>query len=466
MSKQFVLTIEKYLKIDRIEVPLEGVVGFVGDNAQGKTTIQMALGELIAGKNDATKIHTGADRAMIKLAEMENGEEVSSVSRIQTQANSRLEAKGLPIGHTATSYLSGLLSDISVNPINLLTANPVEYLKQHLDPGVDPADIPESCTKELHAVQDLKMNSFTKVEMIAKHKEEERLHVRKSMDTAQTIVKDLRVGIPEQPPAIQDSHEAVDRDRQALASARTEIAVINQQKKGLQDKAAHSKSIHVKILDNLQQLKTEENKLVAQLDRIRTQIELYDLQAKESEKKLQYDQSEFEQFEAPTTDQLDEREKDVSVRVARLREHQQALDRMTKLKERETELLKLAERFDQLDHAVKFLKYEVPKKMLQRSDLGVEGIEIRDGQLFVGGVPLARLSTAERAITTTKIAIAIAKRRHHVAICLDGVESLDSENRKEFIQAAQQAGICVLYTRVSSAPEYPHEHLVKDGKIV
>ena len=84
--------------------------------------------------------------------------------------------------------------------------------------------------------------------------------------------------------------------------------------------------------------------------------------------------------------------------------------------------------------------------------------------MFVAGHAIERLSTAEKALVTTKIAIALAKQKGHVAVCLDGVESLDEAHRKEFLQAAEQNDVCVLYTRYGK-PEYAHEKEVVAGRL-
>ncbi len=105
--------------------------------------------------------------------------------------------------------------------------------------------------------------------------------------------------------------------------------------------------------------------------------------------------------------------------------------------------------------------------MIQKCKLPVDGIEFVDGAMHVNGRPLDKLSTAERAIVTTKLAMAIAKQKGHIAIALDGVEYLDEEHRAEFLKAAEESGMCVIYTRMSQAgPEYAHEREVHDGKVL
>ncbi len=81
--KVFTLRIENLLKIKQATIPLKGVIGLVGKNAQGKTSVLKAVQDLLSGKNDITKIHDGAERAEVSLTAIEDttGEELFKISQ-------------------------------------------------------------------------------------------------------------------------------------------------------------------------------------------------------------------------------------------------------------------------------------------------------------------------------------------------------------------------------------------------
>lgn len=462
---QLRLTIENYLKVERVELPLEpGVIGLVGDNAQGKTTILTALQELLSGKNDVSKIRQGADRAVIRIDSIEDGQVVSTVQRIQTEASSRLEAKGLKIGHTASTYLSSILSDMAVNPIDLLD-DPVEYLKKHLQVQIDRADYPAEALPLVEQVEPMQLNGFTANELVVKKLEEERLLVRKQMEQSEAVVKDLRVGMDQAPAAPQETREALEEQFRQVQQKKTELAVMAEKKAGLlrrTGEAQHKLVTHESLIKGfdaeIADLKAKLLSAQARRDESAKQLE-------EARQQVTTFQAEADAFQVPTSDQLNQEEQEIRRRGEALKAYEQHAERKQKLEQREAEHLALAGRFDRLDQVVKQVKYDVPKQMFMRAEIGVDGISIRDGELYVGDFNANRLSTAERAVLTTKIALAIAKRKGHVAVCLDGIEVLDAEHRKELLEAATASGLCLLYTRMGS-PELPFERVVQDGKVL
>ncbi len=121
--------------------------------------------------------------------------------------------------------------------------------------------------------------------------------------------------------------------------------------------------------------------------------------------------------------------------------------------------------YEKQDQAFKLFQYELPKRLIAKCKLPVEGIEFRDGELFVEGHSIARRSDAEKAVDTAKIAMAIAKSKGHIAVCLDGVENLDEMHRNEFFKAAEASGLCCIYTRLGEA-QYPHEKTIQNGNIL
>ena len=465
--KEYVLTIENFLKVEQMKIPLKpGVVGLVGKNAQGKTTVLNALSDLISGKNDFTKIRDGAERAVVRLEEFIDGENTKTIQRTQSKEQTKLEANGLRPGQTASGFLNAIINEIAINPVQLAQegANPVDYLKKHIDVRLLPEDLmvvglqPSSVAFE--------MNGFTALDQLTKIEESDRLLARKGAEQLAGAVADLKKGMPEEntEPFI-DTEELLAADVEALQAEAAEVAGISERKKGLMLVVDERKKVFSRAVQEHKDAVDREAELEEELINIR------EIKEQKAKRIQECDTSHQEAIEAadkvvvPTVDDLAARKQQLRDRADKIKASNSLRQRWEVIHGKEKERDQKMKDFNKLDERVKFMKYELPKKLMERCKLPIEGLEFREGELFVGGHALSRLSTAERAVVTTKIAIAIAKQKGHIAVCLDGVENLDEAHRQEFLKEAEASGVCILYTRQGS-PENSFEREVSEGKLL
>ncbi|HSW40817.1 MAG TPA: hypothetical protein VLL97_15145, partial [Acidobacteriota bacterium] len=82
--------------------------------------------------------------------------------------------------------------------------------------------------------------------------------------------------------------------------------------------------------------------------------------------------------------------------------------------------------------------------------LPIQGLEIKDGDIHVGGIPFDRVNTAERV----RLAIEVAKLRAGTLplVCVDGLECLDPETFEAFKAEAMQSGLQFVVSRVTHGP--------------
>ena len=80
------------------------------------------------------------------------------------------------------------------------------------------------------------------------------------------------------------------------------------------------------------------------------------------------------------------------------------------------------------------------------SGLPVPGLEIRDGQIYVDGLPFDRVNEARRI----RIAVDIAKLRagRLGLLLVDGMERLDETSFREFVAAVRDSGLQAIVCRV------------------
>ena len=79
-------------------------------------------------------------------------------------------------------------------------------------------------------------------------------------------------------------------------------------------------------------------------------------------------------------------------------------------------------------------------------ELPIQGLEIRDGEIYCKNIVFDKLNTAEQV----KIAVEVAKLRASELgiICVDGIERLDRDTFNEFKHEAIESGLQMIVTRV------------------
>lgn len=151
---------------------------------------------------------------------------------------------------------------------------------------------------------------------------------------------------------------------------------------------------------------------------------------------------------APSEAQFDEAERrmrqasalvEFAKRQAELAQHAEAVDKARAM------LRSAQEDAGALDKAVKALADDAPAALLSASD-GIKGLSIDGDDIFLDGVSLDQLSGQERLF----FAVEIARRLNAKSklLCVDGIEVLDAEHRKAFIDAATKDGFQLIATRV------------------
>lgn len=466
--KTFVLSIENFMKIEKARIPLRGVIGLVGKNAQGKTSVLKAIQDVLMGQNDCTKIRDGAEKAVVSItATDENtGEELFSISRTQTQEAAKLQAKGLKNGQTPAGVLGVLFDEVAINPVRLLENGPVQYLKKHLkaawDIGDMPADLRPFYAKE--PGEALTADGFAFVEKEAEAIELERKMMARDIKQQEALVEAARRALPEELPAPPYSSEELHREETELRAAKENAKVINTQ---YNERLNVVRTAEFQV-EQAQKKRDQEAQALADL---REQLAQQEEWLKGAEEVLAKRQEELHQAWAKRDEvkpvdiaETDRALVELGKKLAAMKNHQVIVNQFAALKEQNTKLRELRENHECEDRLFKYFRYEAPKQLIEKCALGVPGIEFRDGEMFVEGRHISKMSTAERAIVATKLAISIAKQKGQIAICLDGVENLDEDHMEEFIKAAESAEVAVLYTRCGT-PKFPCEVGIENGAI-
>jgi len=115
----------------------------------------------------------------------------------------------------------------------------------------------------------------------------------------------------------------------------------------------------------------------------------------------------------------------------------------------ESDAQQLLEESDRLTNGLARLE-ELKTSLL--SSLPIPGLEIKDGEIYVDGVPFDRVNESVRV----RLAIEVAKLRVGKLglIAVDGLECMDSKTFAAFEKSAADSGLQFVVSRVSDGPLY------------
>lgn len=219
-GKTYLLTIENFMSIRELSLELTGTKGFCGPNGSGKTTVIKALQALMNGSaSNAEQIRDGEKRSLIRLEEVLDGEVTKSVTRVQTAGGARLEAKDLDTD-TPMSFLSRIIDRVAVNPVELISKDPVAYLKNHLQVDVRDDDLIATLPPGVDKLTPGK--GFLDCDRIAKAYGEERVITGRELKHADEVVQELQQNLVTLPPA-PITPEGLAAQEQQLVNAHAEV---------------------------------------------------------------------------------------------------------------------------------------------------------------------------------------------------------------------------------------------------
>lgn len=266
------------------------------------------------------------------------------------------------------------------------------------------------------------------------------IRTREKIATLRQKASDLRANQPLAPDikATTDAMRAVDEAQQEVNEAQAAIDDLEAQLARMRETLANKKSWHEKTRAHVDALSVQQQRAEAAVD------EIADLEGQAEE----LEQALGALPIAPSEAQFDDVERrikqaialvDFAKKTAELAQHASEVDRARAM------LRSAQEDAGALDKAVKALADDAPAALLSAAD-GIKGLTIDGDDIFLDGVSLDQLSGQERLF----FAVEIARRLNAKSklLCVDGIEVLDAEHRKAFIEAATKDGYQLIATRV------------------
>ena len=402
------IQISNILGIESLEYAPSKITEISGQNGVGKTSFLEAIKGVLGGGHDGKLLRNGETEGEVVLI-FDNGEKlIKKMTRYKSDIRFEdSEGKKLKLG---ASYIKEIIDPVGLNPIMILTADPKDRIKMLLDSV--PMKLPVEAIKFITGL-DVSDDTRHPLKVIeSKHKDifEERAYLNAEVKKQQTMISEMRKTIPFKPDG-KDWGSEVGRLRTALEEKneanQAQIAV--QAKKYSDDVLAAKDAFH----DRLNALREEDAKVLEDIA-ITNAPEMEELKIKIG---VADQNSKNQAAIKGAEDFVEKHEKEKVVNEQSANAYTEQLKSLDALK---GELL---------------------------LTLPVEGLEVKDGDIYIKGVPFDTLNEAARIRFC--LMIAGLRKTKLPLVCVDGLEALDESVFQKFVELAEKTDMQFFVTRVS-----------------
>lgn len=427
------LKIENILGIQNLSFePATGFNEITGPNGSGKTSVLEAIKAATGAGHDATLLRKGAEEGEIVLV-LDDPSQTEIRRRVREEkTDTEVRRDGRKV-NSPVAQVKALTDMIGVNPVDFLRAPKKDRVRVLLESMPLEADsdrlselagMPLKISEGTHALQ--------AIESVHKQIFDERTGVNRALKEKAGTIKQLTEAMPDAPGGVEGDEDSLTQQLEtARVSRDSELERIRIKLGGIQK-------------DNADAIQTLRDEAQAKIDAIKAELEQA-VEAKraeaahiEAKANLQRDRTKarFDEAAEPINAAL------AAIRsnrdVAAKREQQKKL-----IEQMRDDLDELTEEAANLTAALDGI--EAYKSELL-SSLPIDGLEVRDGEIFRHGVALDRINTAGQV----KIAIEVAKLRAGElgVMCVDGIELLDSEAYQQLKDQTANSDIQMFVARV------------------
>lgn len=438
------IKIQNILGIERLEIEPGKVTRVSGANGVGKSSVIEAVRSAFAKGSDATLLRAGQSAGEVVLVLEDDGQEFTVRRRITEKTDSTTVD-----GKAGKSFLQEIASAARLNPAALINAKPAARLEMMLQ-----ACNFEFPTEELAAIirplaAQLSEGAALREEIIAATRSHDpldaldavssrvfghRTGINRSAKDAEALAATLDESLPEKEPTVIEAELTKRRDelRAAETERDNEVDASFTEQQSAMDAAAATHSA----------AESEANRIYN--DALRAAAAAKDVACAAARSKHN---EAVEQINARLQPEIKAAEAD----VATLQEQLNTANRAAKAVELRTATraktagLKVeSEACSQALEAISGLKQKLV------AQIPVEGIEIRDGDIFVDGIAFDRVNMQRRI----DIAVTIAERMPaKLDLCIiDGFEALDEQHQAAFLKRMAEGPLQAIVAEVTAGP--------------
>ncbi len=460
------LQISNFLRVEALTIDAQGRhVTISGKNTSGKTSTVEAIFQALRGssaKDTPEPIHSGASKASVFLDlgeyRVERRWTEKSTSLIVTAADGSRIAK-------PQQLLDGLLGKYSLDPCAFLQRRPQDQVDDVLSlAGVQPpVDKVQKITGETHPPR--AMESADAYLMRLGGDETGLFYIRRR--EANRMADQKRAALEEQRQVVDRLGGAVTNGKDESASSilaliddrQKEADALREAKNAAED-ANNERGRAAKLLAELRSTRGKLDGEIAQLAATleRKQAELNELDARISKGASVVMDLDAETAQADArVNELPDPAPQIATLKHNLKKIEEGNDQRRKRQLATDQLQRLAKEAEQADASHRELDETLAQlrdlrvHLLDGLDIGVNGLEVGQGELRLNGVSFRQASEAEKI--RTACAIAMRQRPKLRLLRLDGAESLDRESRETVLRLAEEAGFQCIMTTVAESEQ-------------
>jgi DNA repair exonuclease SbcCD ATPase subunit len=439
------ISIKNLLGVEQFEIKPGSVTIIQGKNASGKTSILESIKAALGGGHDGMLLRRGAEEGEVVLV-LEDG---MTISKRITADRSTLAVNHPQLGKVSAgqSHLNKLVDSLSVNPVEflaapkkkrvelLLEAIPMTLAEKDLDAAGVPDDVQILDLEEHHALE-----VITDVcDVLFK----ERTGINRSAKDKRSTAKQMRETLPEEPENGDwcKKHGQLTLQLKQLEDEKdSEIETLKMQVRIECDTAKEHCD------KEIEELKAEAARKIKRIEN-ETAKKIRAWESKKTEKVSEINEHK-DTLAAQIETDYQPRHRALSEEVGRAEAMSQAQAKAETtrqfISQQEKEAGELESESKNLTTVLSNLE-DLKSKLLAK--LPIKGLEVKDGEIFLEGIPFEHVNDARRI----ELAIEVAKLRSGELglVAVDGLETLDKKHFETFRKMAAKSGLQFIVSRVS-----------------
>lgn len=426
-----------------------GAVNLIrGSNGKGKTSLTEAIRFLLEGGTDASLLSAGAEKGIVR-GTWENGIVATRTISAKGQAiDLKIPVDGATVSVSglkeARSFLSNLVGEIAVDPMSLSycpESKLAEYLSDLCSPVVTDAEIREAYG--MPVPKTIKGGGLDRIAEVRKLVYDKRTGENRTAKDKRTHAAQLRETLPPETqegadlPSLRTRKEGLEK-RIAGSHATADVAYEDGKRAARRNAEGQIKEIEGNLERAIESLRVEakvsterivedERVILARLsdDRERAKREA----SREVSPEIEALTAEIGREEA-LAEERGRASKTLEILAAAIVDAEKA----------EAEAKALSDAIGRLD-ALRASKL---------ANLPIPGLEIRDGEVLLNGLPWRRLNTAEQMKVGVKVGLLKAGKSG--LLIVDHFEALDEAAQAQLIAAAMSEGLQVFGAERTEGP--------------
>lgn len=448
------LKISNILGIDELEFSPEGFNEIRGKNGKGKTSVLEAIKAATGQGHDATLLRLGATEGEVVLV-LDNGAEIKKRVTDLRSTTSVTDPDGKKVTKPA-EFMKSLVDSLSVNPVAFLTAQPKDRVKVLLEAMPIEIDVERlESFSGMPPIDDGSIHGLAIIDEIRARVYADRTGTNRAVKEKDATINQLQLAMPDVPGGAEGNEDELRTTvEEATAAKDAELTRVRTKLDGIKTKnqtdidAIRSEAqtkIDAVRAETQRQIDEIKAKGIAEVEVINTAstaaVEAIQTAERTMETNAATQREKTIQKHADTVGPINQTLEAIRTNRTAHAKREQALETI-KLLEQELEDLKL-----DAANQTKALEDIDAYKLELLDALPIPGVEIRDGEIYRGGVVFDRLNTAQQV----EIAVEIAKlRTGDLGICcVDRLECLDPDAFAAFREQVLESGLQLFVTTVN-----------------